>query len=83
MASGKVVFIGAYVPREVKESLQRRARAEYRTLSQELTRILTEAIYGQDLPPGHIERRGLDSTPHRRQDDPMVRRRHDDLPAQR
>jgi len=40
MANRKGVFIGAYVPNELKESLRRRAAAEHRTLSQEITRIL-------------------------------------------
>jgi plasmid stability protein len=50
MANRKGVFIGAYVPNELKESLRRRAAAEHRTLSQEITRILTEAIHGRNLP---------------------------------
>ena len=36
MANRKGVFIGAYVPHELKESLRRRAAAEHRTLSQEI-----------------------------------------------
>jgi hypothetical protein len=39
MANRKGVFIGAYVPNHLKESLRRRAAAEHRTLSQEITRI--------------------------------------------
>jgi hypothetical protein len=81
MANRKGVFIGAYVPNELKESLRRRAAAEHRTLSQEITRILTEAIHGRSLPPGSIDRRTADaSTPRRRSSDPPVRRRKDDLP---
>jgi hypothetical protein len=81
MANRKGVFIGAYVPNELKESLRRRAAAEHRTLSQEITRILTEAIHGRSLPPGSIDRRVPDgSTPRRRASDPPVRRRKDDLP---
>ena len=57
MANRKGVFIGAYVPNELKESLRRRAAAEHRTLSQEITRILTEAIHGRNLPAGSIDRR--------------------------
>ena len=41
MANRKGVFIGAYVPNDLKESLRRKAAAEHRTLSQEITRILT------------------------------------------
>ena len=52
MANRKGVLIGAYVPNELKESLRRRAAAEHRTLSQEITRILTEAIHGRNLPAG-------------------------------
>ncbi len=52
MANRKGVFIGAYVPNHLKESLRRRAAAEHRTLSQEITRILEEAVHGRGLPPG-------------------------------
>ena len=45
MANRKGVFIGAYVPNHLKESLRRRAAAEHRTLSQEITRILEEAVH--------------------------------------
>ncbi len=81
MANRKGVFIGAYVPNELKESLRRRAAAEHRTLSQEITRILTEAIHGRSLPPGSIDRRVVESTPRRRATDPPQRRRRHDLPA--
>ena len=47
MANRKGVFIGAYVPNDLKETLRRRAAAEHRTLSQEITRILTEAVHGK------------------------------------
>lgn len=81
MANRKGVFIGAYVPNELKESLRRRAAAEHRTLSQEITRILTEAIHGRSLPPGSIDRRVPDgSVPRRRATDPAPRRRKDDAP---
>ena len=81
MANRKGVFIGAYVPIELKESLQRRASAEHRTLSQEITRILTEAVHGKGLPAGSIDRRNAgDSTPRRRASDPLPRRRAGDLP---
>jgi hypothetical protein len=80
MVNRKGVFIGAYVPNELKESLQRRAKAEHRTLSQEITRILTEAIHGKSLPPGSIDRRGDSSIPRRRSTDPAPRRRIGDAP---
>ena len=81
MANRKGVFIGAYVPNELKESLRRRAAAEHRTLSQEITRILTEAIHGRTLPPGSIDRRNTaNSTPRRRATDQFPRRRVADLP---
>ncbi len=80
MANRKGVFIGAYVPNELKESLRRRAAAEHRTLSQEITRILTEAIHGRGLPPGSIDRRKMESTPRRRSTDPSPRRRAVDVP---
>jgi plasmid stability protein len=80
MANRKGVFIGAYVPNELKESLRRRAATEHRTLSQEITRILTEAIHGRGLPPGSIDRRDLESVPRRRAADPAPRRRAGDVP---
>jgi len=54
MANRKGVFIGAYVPNELKESLRRRAAGEHRTLSQEITRILVEAVHGKGLPAGSV-----------------------------
>ena len=80
MANRKGVFIGAYVPNELKESLRRRAASEHRTLSQEITRILTEAIHGKNLPAGSIDRRAPNSPTRRRASDPFPRRRRDDLP---
>jgi len=79
MANRKGVFIGAYVPNELKESLRRLAAGEHRTLSQEITRILTEAIHGRTLPPGSIDRRTPSSPARRRGVDPFPRRRRDDL----
>ena len=81
MANRKGVFIGAYVPNQLKEALQQRARAEHRTLSQEITRILEEAIKGKRLPPGFIDRRGENTGPRRRATDPMPRRRDVDVPS--
>src|SRR6266545_2073424 len=75
MANRKGVFIGAYVPNHLKESLRRRAAAEHRTLSQEITRILEEAVHGKGLPPGSVDRRNRESTPRRRATDPVPRRR--------
>lgn len=80
MANRKGVFIGAYVPNDLKLALQQRARAEHRTLSQEITRILEEAIKGKKLPPGTIDRRAAPTVPRRRDSDPLPRRREDDLP---
>ena len=81
MANRKGVFIGAYVPNELKESLRRRAALEHRTLSQEITRILVEAVHGQGLPAGSVDRRNSPaSIPRRRATDPPERRRADDLP---
>ena len=77
----KGVFIGAYVPAELKESLQRRAQADHRTLSQEITLILLEAVHGKGLPPGLPDRRELGSVPRRRDEDPWERRRITDLPV--
>ena len=81
MANRKGVFIGAYVPNELKESLRRRAAAEHRTLSQEITRILVEAVHGKGLPAGSVDRRNSNTTiPRRRSTDPPTRRRAEDLP---
>jgi hypothetical protein len=78
MANRKGVFIGAYVPNHLKESLRRRAAAEHRTLSQEITRILEEAVHGKGLPAGSIDRRNRESVPRRRSTDPAPRRRNVD-----
>jgi plasmid stability protein len=80
MANRKGVFIGAYVPSELKESLRRRAALEHRTLSQEITRILVEAVHGKGLPAGSVDRRGTAAVPRRRAADPPIRRRAEDLP---
>jgi plasmid stability protein len=80
MANRKGVFIGAYVPNELKESLRRRAATEHRTLSQEITRILVEAVHGKGLPSGSVDRRGDVTIPRRRATDPLPRRRAVDLP---
>ena len=80
MANRKGVFIGAYVPNQLKEALQQRARSEHRTLSQEITRILEEAIKGKRLPPGTIDRRTDTTGPRRRATDPLPRRREGDVP---
>lgn len=80
MANRRGVFIGAYVPTELKESLRRRAATEHRTLSQEITRILTEAVHGKELPVGAVDRRGNESIPRRRASDPTPRRRAVDEP---
>ncbi len=79
MANRKGVFIGAYVPNHLKESLRRRAAAEHRTLSQEITRILEEAVHGKGLPVGSIDRRNKETTPRRRASDPAPRRRAVDV----
>ncbi len=80
MANRKGVFIGAYVPNELKESLRRRAAGEHRTLSQEITRILVEAVHGKGLPAGSVDRRESTVVPRRRATDPPIRRRAEDLP---
>ena len=79
MANRKGVFIGAYVPNHLKESLRRRAAAEHRTLSQEITRILEEAVHGKGLPADNVDRRNRESTPRRRTTDPAPRRRNVDI----
>ena len=80
MANRKGVFIGAYVPNDLKETLRRNAASQHRTLSQEITRILTEAVHGRTLPPGAVDRRTNTSPPRRRATDPPERRRREDLP---
>jgi hypothetical protein len=79
MANRKGVFIGAYVPNHLKDSLRRRAAAEHRTLSQEITRILEEAVHGKGLPAGSVDRRNKETTPRRRATDPAPRRRAVDV----
>jgi len=69
VANRKGVFIGAYVPSELKESLRRRGAAEHRTLAQEITRILIEAAHGKGLPPGSVDRRVNVVVPRRRAED--------------
>ncbi len=62
MANRKGVFIGAYVPNHLKESLRRRAAAEHRTLSQEITRIrdcLQEALIGVPKNRNHAAARRI------------------------
>lgn len=81
MVNRKGVFIGAYVPADLKSALQRRAAGEHRTLSQEITRILTEAVHGRQLPAGSIDRRESEATPRRRATDPFPRRRLYDVPV--
>jgi hypothetical protein len=73
----KGVLIGAYVPPEMKEALKRRSQLQHRTLSQELIRILAEAL-GQPIP-GTPDRRGDTSVPRRRATDPFPRRRTGDV----
>ncbi|MGI8470440.1 MAG: hypothetical protein ACR2N3_18525 [Pyrinomonadaceae bacterium] len=80
MSNRKGVFIGAYVPNELKESLRRRAAGEHRTLSQEITRILVEAVHGKGLPTGSVDRRDTFAIPRRPATDPPIRRRAEDLP---
>lgn len=73
------VFIGAYVPKELKDSLNRRAKSNHRTLSQEITKLLYEAAYGANAQmPGGFDRRSRNSAPRRRDVDPFPRRRKDD-----
>ena len=79
MATRRGVFIGAYVPNELKESLRRRAATEHRTLSQEITRILVEAVHGKSLPAGSVDRRTANTVPRRRTSDPFPRRRTEDV----
>lgn len=42
--SRKGVFVGAYIDPAVKRRLQERASANYRTLSQELAKLLAESV---------------------------------------
>jgi predicted Zn-ribbon and HTH transcriptional regulator len=65
MANRKGIFIGAYVPQELKDALRRRAASSYRTLSQEVTRILEEAQNAERsvLDPVTCQRCGNTWTP--------------------
>jgi len=80
MVNRKGVFIGAYVPNELKKSLRRRAATEHRALSQKITRILGKAVHGKGLLTGSVDRRANELVPRRRADDPQPRRRAEDLP---
>jgi len=80
MTKRKGVFIGAYIAPELKDELQRRAKAEHRTLSQQITKILTEALRGNHIVSAQ-DRRAPDSTPRRRATDPGPRRRATDIPG--
>lgn len=54
------VFIGAYVPQSLKESLQQEARNQHRTLSQEVTRILELYMQGISTERARHTRRATD-----------------------
>ena len=44
------VYLGAYVPTELKKKLKQQAAQQHRTLSQEVIRILTKAVYKKAVP---------------------------------
>ena len=79
MANRKGVFIGAYVPNHLKESLRRRAAAEHR-----LSRRKSRAFWKRQctvkacLPAVWIGAT-RESTPRRRATDPAPRRRNVDV----
>ena len=79
MTKRKGVFIGAYIASELKDELQRRAKSEHRTLSQQITKILTEALRGNGASAPIQDRRAPDSAPRRRASDPGPRRRSSDV----
>lgn len=58
MGSRKGVFIGAYVPPDLKKALQQRANSVCRTLSQEVRRVLEESLKGEW--PAVERRKGVD-----------------------
>ena len=78
MANRKGVFIGAYVPNHLKESLRRRAAAEHRTLSQEITRIRRKRAR-QGSASGSVDRRNRESVPATTKHRSSSRRRTDDI----
>lgn len=43
-------FLGCYVPDDLKARLRKRAAKAHRSLSQEVIRILTQAVYGRAVP---------------------------------
>jgi rubrerythrin len=49
MANPKTAFIGSYIPRDLKDELQARAKALNRSVSQEVGRILHEVVTGRLL----------------------------------
>ena len=79
MTKRKGVFIGAYIAAELKDELTRRAKTEHRTLSQQITKILTEALRGNGAAIPLQDRRSPDSAPRRRASDPGPRRRSSDV----
>jgi hypothetical protein len=77
--AGRKGAYSVYLPEDLEEDLRRLAAAAHRTLSQEITRILTEAVHGRRLPPGMVDRRAPESPQRRRAADPPERRRRGDL----
>ena len=79
MANRKGVFIGAYVPNHLKESLRRRAAAEHRTLSQEITRSWKRLCMARACRRAVSIAASKNHVPRRRATDPAPRRRNVDI----
>ena len=73
MVNRKGVFIGAYVPRDLKETLQRRAAAEHLHSLSEIKRI-RGAVHAANFRP-HDRRRAPQSPPRAAPSSARQRRR--------
>jgi plasmid stability protein len=47
-------YLGCYIPEDLKAKLKERAAKAHRSLSQEVIRILTKAIYKKAVPFGEV-----------------------------
>jgi hypothetical protein len=53
----RLAFIGAYVPEELKRAVEDKARREFRTVSQEVARVLTASLNdGARVQAGEVQK---------------------------
>ena len=57
------VYLSALCAERTERIASPTAAAEHRTLSQEITRILVEAVHGKGLPAGSVDRRNNTTVP--------------------